>query len=478
MSSFYFVVRLCFALPFLVSIFFQNGMIKRESTQLHLPDDDPRLVLFYQDQDTHFIRTTLPFLQTLTAERGLVLVESKSSLGYPESVTATPAIFFVSKKGKAMFGGKYTEQSALENFVRVSKVSPIPPVADPRKDILVQKRKSQRVAIPLKVTSQQGNYAGENPNWESQLVKQIIADLPFVQKKEVQLWPSDRRFYLDVHPYVSQEGEVYVSAAIFSQFDCIKPIWENFEKPFSGKIAASDSILIALTKTVDRVVEKQLRNYDLGDALTPLPLGTKTLDWDDFAWFSELHSHHATKVYPQLEANVFEKPQPLEKDFPMLQFNFPAPLDRYAGEVKKLDATLAFTDDLSVLSGEFVAKVKSMTMGMKDLDAKVLKSYLFAKDFPEARFSFDDFELPVNWDGKSALAIRVPGTFEMMDKSQAMIVDAFLEPVMNGKEAVSLQLTASFSLDIARPYGLKGPDGPETIRNTLQFRVHCILDPQ
>lgn len=435
-----------------------------------------KLIVAYQSvADTHFIRTTLPFLKDLSSNQDLEFISFQDAKELPKYVTATPAIFFRNHNGQAMFGGKYVEHTAIENFLRVSKIKPVRPVEDTRKDILQTSVGRQKTVIPLKVTAQKGNYP-EVKDWSEAIQDFFTLHTPYQRVDKTDLWPSDRKFYLDVHPYVDASGKAFVSAAVFSQFDCIVPIWENFENPIEGSVHHMPPILKQLCREVKVLLEKRLNDWDAGDALSPVSEGVTIVDWNEKKIFGE-SSPFTTQTYPAIEAISFTNPKPAEPDLPMLQFNFPAPLDRYAGEVRKMDGSLTFSEDRRAMSGVFVAKIKTVTMGMKDLDRKVLKSYLYAKDYPEATFSFTNVDLERAFDGGEVLSVHVPGTFEMIGKTHSVIVNAMLEPteLENGK--AGLRLTASFGLDIAKPFGLKGPDGPEAIRNKLQFQVYCLLYP-
>jgi hypothetical protein len=444
---------------------------KPEETQ----ENDAALVIFYQStSDSSFLQNQLPWLKEVAANQQLDLILFNQEAGFPAKVTATPAIMYLGKNGKALFGGKYRERSAVENFARISRLRPVESQPDLRTDILSRQQGQQQVVIPLKITEQQGAYATTLP-WGRRVELAFEAQGTFRKKDTVSLWPCDRRYYLDVHPYVEADGRVFLSAAVFSQFDCINAIWENFGQPFTGNVDELDALLEQLCSVSDSIINNYLNGSQGNESLSPLPDDAPGIALSELPELEKYQSEDKEKTYPILSGLEYAKPQALAPSLPMLSFNFPAPLDRYAGEVRKLKANITFNQDRTSISGNVLAEVKSMTMGMKDLDKKVLKSYLYAKNFPEARFDFANVPLAKTWRGGSALRIRVPGTFEMIGKSQPLLADAIFEPVQLPNGDVALAVTASFQLDISEPFGLTGPDGPEDLRNQMQFQFYSIL---
>lgn len=434
-----------------------------------------QFLLFTQAADTHFLRTTLPQLRTLARREGIELIERPVRAGVPESVTATPALFFRTAAGFALFGGRYTDFSAIENFLRVNRARPKAPAADARSEGLVGERGRQRILVPLKVTAQRGPYAGTTLDW-STTVPQVIANrTDFARTAKVLLWPTDRRYYLDVHPYVAADGTVFLSAAIFSQFDCINPVWDNFATPFAGPVAEVDRLLTQLADRLAEVVRRQSTDYPRGDALTPVPPTLPAFFWSDLPPAPAAPATVAPGGVDLARADRYADPSPLAEGLPMLQFNFPAPLDRYAGEVREMTGRLDYDIAAQTISGEFIARVGTLTMGMAELDAKVLKSYLRAKKYPRAAFAFREVRLPAGYDGQQPLELEISGRFTLIGREEPIVVRTRLQPTTRADGAPALDVEAEFHLDIADPFGLTGPDGPAEIKNQLQFQLRFRL---
>jgi hypothetical protein len=439
------------------------------------PPAAAQLVLFTQSADTHFVRTTLPQLRALAQRTGLELIERAARTGVPSQVTATPALFLRNHNGYGQFGGRYTDFAAIENFIRINRLYPKAPASDLRRAVLLQERKSQRIVVPLKVTPQQGSYRGASPFWLAAVRRAVTALPAFSTASEVALWPTDRRFYLDVHPYVDGAGTVFLSAAIFSQFDCIHPVWDNFSAPLRGAVDRADELLARLAARLQQVIQDRLQRYDQGDALTPLAAPAALWDWDQLPPPPAVTAPGSGGVVDLLRSDRYADPRPVLADVPMLQFNFPAPLDRYAGEVRQLDGWLALDTVAYQLSGAFTARVRSLTMGMAELDAKVLKSYLRVRKYPKASFRFADVQLPPGYDGQQSLELLVPGTFTMIGQDHPVSVRTRLEPTVGQNGQPLVAVFATFQLDIADPFGLTGPDGPADLRNRLDFQLHFLL---
>jgi polyisoprenoid-binding protein YceI len=455
-------------LSIIAAIFYPKELIKKQ-------DNDAALLVFYQaEKDSSFLKAQLPWLREVAENQQLDLKLYDEKIGFPEKVTSTPALIFLGKNGKALFGGKFRERTAVENFARISRLRPVPSQPDKRLSIMSMNLEQQKVVIPLKITAQKRNYA-TTLSWDSGIKKAFESGTAFKTKDTVLLWPGDRRYYLDVHPWVESDGRIFLSAAIFSQFDCINAVWNNFESPLSGTVEALDALLNQLALTSDSVITEYLSGRAGNESLSPLARSAGRVALATLSELSVYQAEQEEKRYPALSALSYKNPKPLAEALPMLSFNFPAPLDRYAGEVKKLDASIRFSENRSSISGTVVAEVKSMTMGMKDLDKKVLKSYLYAKDFPQASFDFENVPMTQSWQGGSALQMRIPGTFEMIGKRQPLVADAIFEPVQQSDGSVALGITASFELDISDPFGLTGPDGREELRNTMQFQLYTIL---
>ena len=59
-------------------------------------------------------------------------------------------------------------------------------------------------------------------------------------QKTVELDRADRGFYIDFNPWLSDDGTLFITVVVFSQFDCKAPVfskkvigpWKNYQKLF------------------------------------------------------------------------------------------------------------------------------------------------------------------------------------------------------------------------------------------------------
>ncbi len=160
---------------------------------------------------------------------------------------------------------------------------------------------------------------------------------------------------------------------------------------------------------------------------------------------------------------------------PALSFHFQAPLERYAGEVSQLEGKLRFDEKNQLLGGEFEVEVSSLSMGMADLDEKVLKKYLKAKKFPKAsfRFDLDDTPLPLNAAGQM---IAIPGQFSLMNETIELPIQAQFQMISDDAGKTQLWANGQFSLNITEDFGIEGPDGPSPSRETMIFYFSLLLN--
>ncbi|MEZ4686699.1 MAG: hypothetical protein R3B47_11710 [Bacteroidia bacterium] len=395
----------------------------------HTPSSGESLLVFYQrDTDSSFLNNEYRWLKEIAENQQLNLIVFDEKAGFPEQVTATPALMFWGKHGPALFGGKYRERAAVENFLRISRLSPVPSRPDLRRNLLCMKHGRQQVAIPLKITPQQGGYE-QQKDWQSLLVEAFESQGVFVKKDSLQLWPGDRKYYLDLHPWVEADGRMYLTVALFSQFDCIAPVWNNFEKPFVGNIQNPAGAIGSIVAKTDSVIAAFVAGSAGNESLSAVPANGRFFDLDSLSRQPGFEFRGSIPEYAILTETVFTRANPASPDLPMLTFNFPAPLDRYAGEIKKLEARLSFSPQFDSISGSVVAEVKSMTMGMRDLDKKVLKSYLQSlQKYPKASLNSKPFGFRGHGRRQSP-RLQLPGIFRMMDKSMPLVTEVLLEPL-------------------------------------------------
>ena len=423
------------------------------------------LVLFTQPGDEVLSAGLKKKLKAFARENQANFIELDAREGAPACITATPALLFQSPQGRTLFGGKLTEWSAIENFIRAARSRAVAPEAAPAGPILVRREGRQSIGFPLKWTGWQGETPASG--WQAAFLPALEKSLGARSEWAAGFFPTDRRFYLDIHPY-AQGDSVFLSLAVFSQFDCIHPIFDNFGQPLVGTIAERGVLLNRAASVFAQAVQERLEDIPAGDALFALPENTSLARFEERGLRIPQETKAAAQPFPAPHSEPlsgqWSRPQALGEGQPLLQFNFPSPLERYAGEVRQLSGNLTYEE--GQLSGEFVAGLQSLTMGMAELDAKVLKQYLKVRRYATATFSFKGQALDIHWDQDNRA--RIAGSFHFLGENVPLIVDAQLQP-RSADGAIEVQV--QFELNIARPFGLPGPDGPPAARERLQFSL-------
>lgn len=93
------------------------------------------------------------------------------------------------------------------------------------------------VAVEIKVTDLGGELPpGHDPDafahWAVALIRTGFEVLAPVEAAAVK--SDDRLYFLDFHPYRSPDGGLFVSTALYTEFDCVTPAYRRYDGPCSG----------------------------------------------------------------------------------------------------------------------------------------------------------------------------------------------------------------------------------------------------
>ncbi|MEM9849973.1 MAG: hypothetical protein AAF847_18935, partial [Bacteroidota bacterium] len=311
-------------------------------------NSDEMLIIFTQASDQHFKTIALPDIRAYALEKGIRLVEKSATEGVPENITTTPAIIYQNAKGRSIYASRYAEFSTIRNFIRTSKVVPQQQALLDKTSVLLWQTGRTQVAASLKVTEAQGKVPS---NWTATTlaarVQQVFADhmQHFKTAKKVLLARTDRLFYLDIHPYVSANQEVYLSMEIYSQYSCKDPIFSNFAAPLKGTINSFDSLLEQAAKQLADEIASQMKTSKIGDAFSPISNAIPIKSWEALGLSLPVSSQMNKNAFVDAPAlpEQWTFHQAIEAEVPIVQFRFPAPLDRYIGEIQKMVGDLQWT---------------------------------------------------------------------------------------------------------------------------------------
>ncbi|MEM6794105.1 MAG: YceI family protein [Acidobacteriota bacterium] len=424
----------------------------------------------------------LPDLREEAEKLDLALrVVEISGAGAPPEIRMTPVIAYQSHRGRALFQGRYADSGKVAHFVRTQRA--IPPTGGTYdvEDAALLKLGKARVQAPLKITPLAG-VAADSP--EAEMLRAEAASVVkdgfehFLRVPSATLGPSDRAFYMDFHPYLSDDGTLYVSTALFSQFNCIDPVYSGYDSPVSGSFEFWQEIFQRAARRLEDQVLEQIRTSELGDGFDPVPAEVATASWESLGL--ELPPRPAGPAVEIADVTLAEEwviEAAPENGAPRLVFRFPPPLERYSGEVSSLTGALSLPGipEAGEASGFIEVETASVTMGEDSLDKAVRGKMIFVDKFPNARFELERVvgSEPLAF-GRSSPFIA-EGTFTMMGFSIPLEVRAQLEPVIGEDGAPRLQVQAGFELRLKKPFGVAGPDGPAPANDTLQFNLDFLM---
>lgn len=449
---------------------------------------DEQIIVFTQASDKVFIEKTYPQLRAYCLERAITILERSVTEGLPSEITTTPAVIFQNPKGRSIYSGRYASFSTVVNFIRNCRFFPAEISGDDCKtDILYLKNGRSTIITPLKITDLAGNF---EKNFDqtafktavtAAILRGCLAEQNAAKKfqmatQSVCKTKTDRAFYMDFHPYRNADGLYFLTVELFSQYSCIDPIFTNKGEAFSG----TDIVILfeKAVKTLQNEVFKAINSSQIGDAVSFISDKTAVKTWD------ELNLKLPTAIKKAAvainTANV-EIPKnwnyagALDNETPVLQFRFVPPLNRYVGEVKKMQGAMKMSDNQTITSGYFEATMNSLTMGDEDFDKKVLSKYIKVQNYPDAKFSFKNIVLPKKLTIGESTELPIKGQFTFMKKEKELTVNAKFTPVLDDNGKLQMDISVQFGLNITDGYGIQGPDGPEEARKNMAFFMNFKL---
>lgn len=473
-------ILLAFLAVLVLSLRISPETVSNQPSELNAGE---KLIVFTQENDQHFRENCLPRLQEWAAMEGIELIERSAAEGVPAEITATPAIVFQNGNGRAIYASRYAEFGTIKNFVRTNRLRPQANQPFCAEDVLQYNNGRAALNAPVKLTKLHGslpNEWSENTFRQSAMAAIAAGMTDFNSKGEACLARTDRAFYCDFHPYRAEDGQLYVSLELYSMFNCIRPVFTTAEAPIVGAFDDYETVFSAAAAMLQREILQQVEQSKIGDAWSPLAANIPVVDWETLGLSLPVT---ALDLVPSRTdytlAQTWSGTEPVVPGVPALFFRFIEPLDRYAGEVPDFNGELTLDEQGRLRSGVFTAKLKSLTMGMAELDDKVKKKYIYTRRFPEASFRFDlSDEQAIALQAGRLNRVPVDGTFTFMKQEKVMKVQAELQPEMLPTGEQQMMVHVQFDLNVTDDYGIAGPDGPDPARKTMVFDLNFIMLPQ
>jgi polyisoprenoid-binding protein YceI len=469
--------------PWLTAIFFwivlflpPNVISATESEQL---------IIFVQPEfsavDDIFLESSLPEIRKLADAMGVSVHVVDARKGSPPEVALTPLIVYQNHRGRSVYQGRTPTPERIRNFMRTSRFVPQGKELNRRENIPIRSEGRSRVWAPLKVAPVSGRRPADynHDAFVTEALKNVAKGFKKFRIQNVaELDRADRGFYMDFNPWLSEDGTLYLTVVVFSQFDCKAPVfskkivgpWKDYQKLFSQASAAGED-----------AVEQITANPESGDSFDPVTKNTPQKTWEQIGF--PLPPAPKVKTAGMAVSAVVPKDWVLAKsgpnDPPMIQFRFPAPLDNYAGEVKSGRGEFSLPENRKVESAKGFVEIDTrgtITMGDTRLDEAIQGTImLYTKKFPAARFDIEK----ISGDGQPIAYGRlspafVAGKFSLKGKSVPLTSIAEIEPIMGDDGKPRLLINGTFKIDL-RTFNIEGADGPEPARHMLLFDLNFIL---
>jgi polyisoprenoid-binding protein YceI len=444
-----------------------------------------QLIVFVQSNqspvDYRFRERYLPEIRKLAESMGVSVNVVEAGDGSPEEVAITPLIVYQNHRGRSVYQGRTSTPARIRNFIRTSRFVPQGKELNRREEIPVWNAGRSRVWAPLKVAPVSGARPADynHEAFVAEVLKDVANGLKKFQiRKVAELDRADRGFYMDFNPWLSDDGTLFITVVVFSQFDCKAPVfskkisgpWKNYQKLFSQASTAGEDAVVRIAA-----------DPASGDSFDPVRKNTPQKTWEQIGF--PLPPAPKVKTVEIAVSAVVPKDWVLAKsepnDPPMVQFQFPAPLDNYAGEVKSGRGEFSLSENRMVDGAKGFIEIDTrgtITMGDSVLDEAIQGSkMLYSKKFPAARFDIEK----ISGDGQPIAYGRlspafVAGKFMLKGKGIPLTSMTQIEPIMDADGRPRLLVNGSFKIDL-RTFNIEGADGPAPARHTLVFDLNLIL---
>lgn len=447
-----------------------------------------QLIIFTQAAPTavakKFATVQMSQIQSIAESMGISVQLKSVSDGAPEAVTITPMIVFQNHRGRSIYQGRTNTPERIRNFIRTARVVPQKDLPNQRENIPVWEIGRARIWAPLKVSGLTGT---PPKDYDNQLfIQTALHDIAqgfkhFKLRDAAELGRGDRGFYMDFYPWLAEDGTLFLSLALYSQFHCKAPIFKTNDKPLVGLWKNRRKIFRQAAELMEAQVEAHFRDSNGGDGFDPVSQKTATVSWEEIGLaLPKPPQKNRRDVATDLKIPTrWKVAAPSPADTPLILFHFPAPLDLYRGEVTAAKGQLEIADDLTLRGARGHIEVDTrtaVTMGDPILNEAIRGSLMLSsKKFPTARFeitSIGSENRPLSFGQLTPAALT--GNFTLKGKTITLTVPAEVEPIVADDGRPLLLMHSAFRIDLNQ-FDIQGADGPEPANHTLLFDVNVAL---
>lgn len=450
-----------------------------------------QLIIFLQPGqspvDLAFQERFLPKIRALGESMGVDVYPLDVGKGAPSEVGVTPLIVYQNHLGRSIYQGRTTALNRIRHFIRTSRFVPQGAAPNRREQIPVWKIGKAQVWIPLKVTDLTGHLPASYSHaaFVSEATEGIVAGLDrFRMRDVVELGRADRGFYMDFYPWLSEDGTLHISFALYSQFDCKEPVFRSGDDPVAGPWTDRKNLFKKAASILQEKVVASIRDAEIGDGFDPVVDTLPEVDWKKLGFALPGAPKKAALQQPvdlTLPRHwILSKSGP--DDPPMIQFRFQPPLDQYRGEIITAAGGLALPENQQLEGADGFVEIDTrtaVTMGDPVLDEVIRGSLmLYAQKYPTARYTLKSFrgdDQPLVYGELKPATLE--GVFTLKGKRIPLPCVGEVEPVIGRSGIPQLLVRGSFQIDL-REFDIEGADGPAPARYTLQFDINLIFGPR
>lgn len=449
-----------------------------------------QLVIFVQQGgsavDTAFRKKTLPEILRLAEAMSVRVSVVDADRGVPQEIGITPLIVFQNYRGRSIYQGRYTTLERIRNFIRTSRFVPQMEAELVRTDIPVWRNGRAKIWAPVKIARIVGTPpAGYDHEAFVREARGAMEDgfSRFKTEGKISLGRTDRGFYMDLYPWRADDGTIFLSLAVYSQFHCKEPVFVMKKDPLTGVWKDRKRLFREAARILENAVADQVIETKSGDGFDPVKSSVAAVSWEAVG-FPLPNAPKKPMESPAASGRIpreWRLVQPAPEDPPVIQFHFKAPLDHYRGEVTQYQGRfdLAEGRKLDGATGRITVDPRSVTMGDGSLNSVLMGTiFLDVQRYPEAGFTIKD----VRSDGKPLAYGRmslasVDGTFSLKGKETPLSVTMEIEPVLGADSQPRLLARGMFQVDLG-VFGIEGADGPAPANQTLVFDLFLPFRPE
>jgi len=448
------------------------------------------LLLFFDNAEDpvtkDFLETYAPQIKEMAEAQEVSVKMIDVTDGAPELVRFTPAIVFQNHLGRSLYIGRYHYVDKIKTFLRTVKRLPQKDVVNKKHDVMVWDHGKTHILTPLKVTPLKGDLPkgfDEETFHTAALAAIAKGTQNYRLMEHYEARRTDRLMYAALYPYVNKSGQLSISLEIYSQFNCVDPVFKMFDEPVFGKLEDMEQVFQQAGALLESQIVRQLKSIERGDGLIPVAQSVPSTSFEalNLPLPQPPRNGNADRFASKMTMPLqWTFDGPIADDVPLINFNFPAPLDYYAGEITKMKGSMNLGEDANVEQAlaSFTAFLKNMTMGDESLDEHVAEM-IELMDFPSSDFTFKKVtvvdQAKLNFGAMTQIVVE--GTLDFKGIKAPVKVSSQLEPLLNEKGEPRIQVYAFFKMPLKREWDVTGPDGPEEASDFLDFNLNFLLKP-